>query len=123
MSPEQPEISDLIVDFDAESLARLPVNQGAVVERFLQMGNRRAARIVAEMPATDGYLDTLSVDRLLVRVNREMQRLAEEFHHGRRLQELLLPIIQVLRKRGFDAPIRVDRLCSGAPDWSRAQSL
>jgi SAM-dependent methyltransferase len=107
MSPDSPEISDVIVDFDANTLARLPVNQAAVVERFQQMGSRRAARIVAEMPAKDGFLDAPAVDRLLIKVHREMQRLAEEFHHGRRLRELLLPVIQVLRTRKIGAPIRV----------------
>lgn len=106
MSPDTPEISDLIVDFDPESLARLPVNQAAIVDRFRQMGNRRAARVVAELPAKEGLLDAQAVDRLLVEVHREMQRLAEEFQHGRRLRELLLPIIRVLRMNGI-APIRV----------------
>ncbi len=107
MSPEQPEISDLIVDFDADSLARLPVDQTALVERFRRMGNHRAARIVAEMPAKGGFLEPQAVDRLLVKVHREMQRLAEEFHHGRRLRELLLPLLQALRTRGMGAPIRL----------------
>jgi 2-polyprenyl-3-methyl-5-hydroxy-6-metoxy-1,4-benzoquinol methylase len=106
MSPDSPEISDLIVDFDADSLARLAVPQAAVVERFQRIGNRRAARVVAGMPAQDGFLDAQAVDRLLIKVHREMQRLAEEFHHGRRLRELLLPAIQVLRMRGV-TPIRV----------------
>jgi hypothetical protein len=93
MSPKSPEISDLIVDFDPESLARLPVSQVAVVEHFQQLGNRRAARVVAGMPPKDGFLDAQAVDRLLIRVHWEMQRLAEEFHHGRRLRELILPVI------------------------------
>jgi SAM-dependent methyltransferase len=71
------------------------------------MGNARAARVVALMPAKDDILDPDAVDRLLVKVHREMQRLAEEFHHGRRLRELLVPIVQTIRKHGIGAPIRM----------------
>ncbi|HZI56234.1 MAG TPA: class I SAM-dependent methyltransferase [Verrucomicrobiae bacterium] len=107
MSSDRSEISDLIVNFDPDSLARLPVDQTAVVEHFHKMGNARAARVVAQMPARNGALDPDAVDRLLVKVHREMQRLAEEFHHGRRLRELLVPIVQALRKNGIGQPIRM----------------
>jgi 2-polyprenyl-3-methyl-5-hydroxy-6-metoxy-1,4-benzoquinol methylase len=107
MSPEPLEISDLIVDFDADSLARLPVDKAALLERFRQLRNHQAARVVEEISSTNGILDPQAVDRLLVKVHREMQRLAEEFHHGRRLRELLAPMIQALRKHGVGAPIRI----------------
>src|ERR1700694_4359542 len=107
MSPDSPEISDRIVDFDMETLARLPVEKQALMEYFRGIGNRRAARVVADIPSIDGILNPAAVDRLLVRVHREMQRLAEEFHHGRRLLELLLPIIDILRKKDTRRPIRV----------------
>ena len=48
--PELLEISDLVVDFDLETMSRRPVNRAAVVERLNRVGDRGAARIVAAMP-------------------------------------------------------------------------
>ncbi len=94
------EISDLVVDFDLSTLERRPVVRDHVVERLRRNGQVAAARIVARMPAGDGgVLDPLEVDRLLVRVHCEMQRLSEEFQHGQRMAELLRPLVPVLRER------------------------
>lgn len=102
-----PEISDLIVSFDEATLARRPVRKHAVVERFLAVGNRRAARIVGRMAERDGELDSRAVDDLLIRVHTELQRLSEEFEHGRRVAELLRPLLDALREGGVGRPFRV----------------
>jgi SAM-dependent methyltransferase len=101
------EISDLIVDFDPATLARLPVRKRDVVDAFSSAGNCRAARIVAAMPERDGILDPAAVDRLLVRVHCEMQRISEEFQHGQRVAELLRPLLDALRAAGAARPLRI----------------
>ena len=101
-----PEISDLIVAYDPDTLERVPVRRDEVVQRFRSLGRHRAARIVAKMPATDGVLDSDAVDGVLVRSHRELQRLSEEFQQGLRVRELLVPTIALLRKRGV-SPIRI----------------
>jgi SAM-dependent methyltransferase len=101
------EISDLIVDFDAQTLARVPVRKHEVVEKFRVAGNHRAARIVAAMPERDGVLDPDAADDLLVRVHCEMQRIAEEFQHGQRVVELLRPLLAALRDHDVPLPLRI----------------
>ena len=56
--PELLEISDLVVDFDLETMSRRPVNRAEVVERLNRVGDRGAARIVAAMPVNGGVLDS-----------------------------------------------------------------
>jgi SAM-dependent methyltransferase len=107
MDAERPEISDLIVDYDVDTLARRPVRRAEVVERFRREGNERAARIVEGLPATGGVLDPGAVDRLLITVHAELQRISEEFEHGRRVVELLSALLAALRERGAPRPIRV----------------
>lgn len=106
MKPDVPEISDLIVAYDPETLERLPVLQGEVVARFEAMGRGQAASIVRAMPARDGVLDPHAVDDVLLRSHRELQRLSEEFCQGARVRELLRPTIELLRTRGV-SPIRI----------------
>ena len=101
------EISDLIAEFDPDTLGRLPVRKHEVVERFVAAGNPRAARIVAALTDREGVLDPQAVDRLLVRIHCEMQRLSEEFQHGQRVAELLRPLLAALRQAGVSRPIRV----------------
>ena len=101
------EISDLIVDFDAETLARVPVVKQSVIDKLNSVGDRRAAKIVAAMPASGGVLDAEFVDQLLVRVHCEMQRLSEEFQHGRRVFQLLRSMLTALANSGVKPPFRV----------------
>ena len=105
--PDLLEISDLIVDFDIETMSRRPVNRDEVVERLSMVGDRPAARIVAGMPANDGVLDPDAVDRLLIRVHCEMQRLSEEFQHGRRVFEFLASLLAALDQAGVPPPYRI----------------
>ena len=101
------EISDLIVDFDPSTLKRIPVPREAVVQRLEDNGQRHAARIVARLPTSGKMLDSGFVDQLLIRVHCEMQRLSEEFQHGRRVLELLVPMLTALREQGVSPPFRV----------------
>lgn len=102
-----PEVSDVIVAFDAETLRRVPVVKSEVVREFAALGNRQAARIVERIPERDGALDPEAVDRLLVTAHCEMQRLSEEFQHGRRVAELLRPLLRALREGGLRGPLRI----------------
>jgi SAM-dependent methyltransferase len=109
MSPDpfDPEISDLIVDFDPQTLERRLVRKQDVVDRFAASGNSRAVRVVEKIPAVDGVLDPARVDELLVAAHREIQRLSEEFEHGRRVLEMLEPMLAVLRASGARRPYRL----------------
>src|ERR1700687_3434044 len=103
-----PEISDRIVAFNAETLAREAVHKQTVIREFVSLNSQRAAHIVEALPvADDDVLDSDAVDKLLVRVHCEMQRMSEEFQHGRRVAELLNPLLGALREQGFQGPIRV----------------
>jgi SAM-dependent methyltransferase len=102
-----PEISDLIVAFDPQTLARVPVQRAEVAGVYRARGNKKAAAIVEAMPERDGVLDPDHVDRLLVRVHCEMQRISEEFQHGQRVAELLRPLLSALREGGVPTPLRV----------------
>src|SRR5262245_318890 len=99
------EISDEILGFDPETLQRLPVRKSAVLEKF--RSNRRALRIVRDMAARDDIIDPDAVDRRLIRVHCEMQRISEEFQHGQRVAELLRPTLDALRSTGVVRPIRI----------------
>lgn len=107
MRVTDPEISDLIVAYDERTLERQAVDRDDVVERLRELGNRRAARIVAALPERDGALDPGAVDAMLIRVHIELQRLHEEFQHGRRVKRWLEPLLAALRALDVPRPIRV----------------
>ncbi|MFE4637057.1 class I SAM-dependent methyltransferase [Streptomyces sp. NPDC056773] len=93
------EISDLITVTDPLSGARLPVRRGDVVRRLDEAGDPRAARIVAGLPAgPDDVLDPLAVDRLMIGVHTELQRLSEELRVGERLVDVLDPLFEAIRE-------------------------
>ncbi|MBD0373554.1 MAG: class I SAM-dependent methyltransferase [Pyrinomonadaceae bacterium] len=102
-----PEISDAIISFDTETLEREPVIKSRVISEFAALGNRQAVRIVERIPERDGALDPDAVDKLLVTAHCEMQRISEEFQHGRRVAELLKPLLNALREHGVERPIRI----------------
>jgi SAM-dependent methyltransferase len=101
------EISDLIVDYDIATLERRPVDKNAILTKLRNAGDNTAARVVEAMPANNGTLDPDYVDRLLVRVHCEMQRLSEEFQHGRRVLELVQPMLAALKNHGIAPPYRI----------------
>jgi SAM-dependent methyltransferase len=106
-NPAQPEITDLIVQHDPHTLARVPVRKQDVLEVFGKFGNRKAIRAVEGLPERDGWLDEKEIDRLLVRTHWEMQRLGEEFYHGPRVYELLRAVIAAVRNGGFEGELKV----------------
>ncbi len=106
-SPNQPEITDLIVSHDYATLERLPVRKLDVLAVLAKFRNQKATAAVNAIPECDGVLDAIAVDRLLLTVHWEMQRLAEEFFHGHRVRELLKPVISAIRLNGFRGPLRV----------------
>ena len=100
------EISDLIVDYDPQTLERRPVRRSEVVSTLRANGQRWAARISAELPADGDVLDPGAVDEVLLRAHAEIQRLSEEFCQEERIWTLLQPLVECLKVRGVD-PIRV----------------
>lgn len=108
------EISDLLVDVAPGTLERRPVPKSSVMAALSSQGDHRGARLVQQLPvADDGSLDPEYVDRLLVSVHCEIQRLSEEFRHGARMARLLAPVVNALRHSGVPAPYRVVDLGCG----------
>ncbi|WP_327351225.1 class I SAM-dependent methyltransferase [Streptomyces sp. NBC_01304] len=92
------EISDLVVDHSPGTHDRLPVRRDEVVARLTAAGDRRGARIAAGLACdADGVLDPAAVDRRLVAVHTELQRLSEELRLGERIADLLRPLLAVIR--------------------------
>ncbi len=102
-----PEISDLVVAYDAETLARAPVKRDLVLDRFSELGMTRARDIVARWPHAGGLLDDRFVDGVLVRSHLELQRLSEEFQQGARVRRLLVPLLAALRASGVRPPYKI----------------
>ena len=106
-NPSQPEITDAIVGYEPGTLSRLPIRKREVVEIFSSFRNQRAVAAIDAIPEQDGFLDPHAVDRLLLAVHWEMQRLAEEFFHGHRVSELLGVVIRAIRGSGHSGPLRI----------------
>jgi SAM-dependent methyltransferase len=106
-NPAQPEITDLIVQYDPRTLRRMPVHKQKVLEVFSRFRNRQALRAVVAIPENAGILDNREIDALLLTVHWEMQRLAEEFYHGRRVWELLRPVVASIRQAGIRETLRI----------------
>jgi SAM-dependent methyltransferase len=104
------EITDLLWQGDSEG-DPLPVPRAAAVSRLAGLGQRRAARIVSQMPATDGVLDAQAVAELMLRVHCELQRLSEELQLARRIANLLAPLVAGIRETGSGAVRVVDVGC------------
>ncbi len=102
-----PEISDSIISFDPVTLQRIPVDKAKVLNEFQTLRNEEAVRVVQRIRERDGALDPGEVDRILVTSHCEMQRMSEEFQHGRRVAELVKPILTALRQGGLHDPIRI----------------
>lgn len=102
-----PEISDAIVAYDAEKLERQPVVKSTLMQQFASLGNRAAIKIIEKIPERGGALEPEAVDKLLIAAHCEIQRISEEFQHGRRAAELLKPILKALRQGGVQRKIRI----------------
>jgi hypothetical protein len=106
-NPLQPEISDLVVQHEPKTLNRIPVNKQEILQVFEAFANKKAISVIKRIPATNGFLDPIAVDRMMLAVHWEMQRLAEEFHHGNRVLRILQAIIATIRANGSADPIRI----------------
>lgn len=106
-NPDQPEITDLIVQHDARTYQRMPVRKQDVLEVFSRLGNGQALRAVRALPEKDGVLEEREIDALLLRIHWEMQRLSEEFYHGRRTWELLRCVVGAIRGAGVRGRLRI----------------
>jgi SAM-dependent methyltransferase len=98
-----PEISDLVVDYDPDTLARRPVTKRAVVERL----DGAALRVARSLSERDGVLDDAEVDGILVRSHLELQRLHEEFRVGRLVRSLVAPFVDLVRRTTDERPVRI----------------
>ncbi|MEO3973068.1 class I SAM-dependent methyltransferase [Streptomyces sp. CAU 1734] len=102
------EITDLVIAHDPETRERLPVRRDEIVARLAAAGDRSGARIAARLPCDgDGVLDPGAVDRRLIAVHTELQRLSEELRVGERITELLGPILTAVRAADPGARLRV----------------
>lgn len=108
-----PEISDLIVDYDAATLARRPVKKSTVLETLAQHQNTWGLRIARRFPAEEDRLDPGFVDAALVRSHLELQRLHEEFLMGLRVLEVLEPLVAAVSELHPGRPVRVVDLGCG----------
>ncbi len=115
------EISDLIIHHNVDTLERVPVQRGAVVEHLRNNGQQAAARVVAGFPVLQGdTLDPTEVDRRLLLAHTELQRLSEEFLQADRLRLLLSPVLTALRTSGVPPPYRVVDVGCGLGFGTRA---
>jgi SAM-dependent methyltransferase len=106
VKPDWPELSDLLLDVDPETLARRPVRRAAVLATLARHGMHEGRRIVEALPGGE-VLDEAAVDGVLVRAHTELTRLAFEFRNGVRLRQLLRPLLDVLRATTTERPLRV----------------
>ncbi|MFT3697104.1 MAG: class I SAM-dependent methyltransferase [Kofleriaceae bacterium] len=104
MTNDIPEISDVVVAFDTESLERRDVSCKAALVAAAEMPGR--ARRIVEQLATGEVLDRDTVDGILVRSHLELQRLHEEFRVGEMMRDLLRPMIELVR-REVGTPVRI----------------
>ena len=106
-------MSDLVRATDPATGARLPVLREDVVERLVAAGDRRGARVVGRLPVLPGgVLDPEAVDHVLLRCHRELQRLSEEMQQGRRVADVLGPLLTAVRETtGVARPRVVDVGC------------
>lgn len=109
----RPEISDLVVDYDPATLARLDVRRDAVLAKLEEHRMGTAIAIVSGWPHQGGILDRAFVDGVLLRSHMELQRLSEEFQQGPRMKRLLVPVLDTLEASGKKPPFRVVDLGCG----------
>lgn len=109
-----PEISDLVVAYDPDTLERLPVKKADVVAALEAAGlPRRAVAVARAIDDRDGVLEDADVDGVLVRSHLELQRLHEEFGVGETMRALLVPMLARIRARTHERPLRVVDLGCG----------
>ena len=109
-----PEVSDLIVDYDPETLTRRAVKNAAVLQRLRDEGRAHPLRVARDLvEQANGDLDPEEVDGVLVRSHLELQRLHEEFGVAQTMRMLLAPMLDLARRATAERPIRVVDLGCG----------
>jgi len=106
MHPDDLEISDLIVDYDASSLERKRVRWQPVLEYFRGRRDRAATRIVGSLPRDGEFFDNDEIDQILLMSHMELQRLEEEFLHGQRILDLVRAMVTAAELHGVPKPFR-----------------
>jgi SAM-dependent methyltransferase len=101
-----PELSDLLAPFDATG-ARAPLERTAILATLVGHGNDVGARIVSSLRSNGNHIDPEAADAALLEAHVELQRLSEEFDHGRRVAELVLPMLEAARQHGAPWPMHV----------------
>ena len=108
-----PELSDLIVDYDAATLERRDVTWSSVLERLeATRMPARSIRIARRIARGEQTVDRAVVDGVLLRSHLELQRLHEEFRVGSTVHKLLVPMVELVRKR-VNGPVRIVDLGCG----------
>jgi SAM-dependent methyltransferase len=107
MNTDRPEISDLVIAYDPDTLARRPVRRDDVIAELERHGMSTAVRMVTRWPHASGVLEAPFVDGVLHRAHLELQRLSEEFRQGERMRRLLVPLLDALRSRRVAGPYRI----------------
>jgi len=105
------ELSDLVVDYDPDTLERRDVLLDTVLSRLPSPASAR--RVARSLAADGGVLDRARVDAVLVRSHLELQRLHEEFRVGALMRDLVAPMIAVARQRAGGRRLRVVDLGCG----------
>jgi SAM-dependent methyltransferase len=96
---DSPEISDLLGAFDANGV-RAPLDRAAILATLASHGNRVAYRIVSGLPSVADRIEAATADARLVEAHIELQRLSEEFDHGRRVADVLVPLLRAAGNEG-----------------------
>jgi SAM-dependent methyltransferase len=108
-----PEVSDVIVDYDAATLARRDVRKDVALAALDKSPSiaRRLARALSTTP--DGLVRRDEVDGILIRSHLELQRLHEEFRIGPMMRDMLKPLLDVVREATGRKKLRVVDLGCG----------
>jgi SAM-dependent methyltransferase len=127
MSREPLEITDVIVDFDPDTLARRPVRKTAARAKLEEAGaSAFALREVDRLPEQGGVLDEAAVDRVILTAHAEMQRLWETMDHGKRVGRVLSRMVHAARATGVSGPIRITDVgcgCGYVVRWLAAHQV
>lgn len=100
------ELTDLLIDIGPDGVRR-SVRLADVLDVAVARGDRWGERILRSFPTSGGMLDDEWVDRVMVAVHVEIQRLSEEFRHGARMAGHLVPVLEGLRRAGHPPPYRI----------------
>lgn len=89
------ELSDVIVDHRADG-SRHPVSVADAEARLDTATFASSQRLLRRLPQNQGVFDDEGVDAILLRSHLELQRLAEEIQHGKRVTRLLRPFLDLI---------------------------